>query len=139
MRSARLGDEQGHCRVATHGYAVVRMQRHSVVWMQRHLVVPIQGEVKQTPAHQRMNVVQRPQEAEGQSRISPVQMLGDVEQNERGVGGLNQALELTNQPQERSYEAKAMRGDEIDGVDQRGDGVGPQAVQLAIEEIAHRR
>ena len=73
------------------------MQGHSVVWVQGHSVSGIQS-VKQTREHQRMNVVQRPQKAEGQSRISPVQMLGDVEQGERGVGGLNQALELKDQP-----------------------------------------
>jgi hypothetical protein len=56
MRSARLADEQGHSGVP--------MQEHCVVWMQGHCVVSMQGGVKQTPEHQRMNVVQRPQKAE---------------------------------------------------------------------------
>jgi hypothetical protein len=73
-----------------------------------HSGAPNQGEVKQAPEHQRVNVVQRPQKAEGQGRVSPVQVVGDVDQGEGGVGGLNQALELKDQPEERSYEAEAV-------------------------------
>ena len=83
-------------------------------------------------------VTQGTEEAKRQRRIAPRQMVGNVDEGQRSVGRLNQARELVDQPQERSYEADAMRGDEVDRIDQGRDCFRSQEMHLLIEDLAQR-
>ena len=94
--------------------------------------------MEQAIKHLHSNVTQSAEEAERERRIAPGQMVAHVDQCQRCVRRLNQARELGDQPQERSYKADAMRSDKIDGIDEGRDRVRTHQVHLLVEDLPKR-